>query len=235
MAKIIPLSLCLLASILWCAAPATAAMSTTQTATNLNASPPIVAQTPTPATNFKLTLEDLPSGFQELPPELTASLASQFQLFRQQFSQVNLNPDNLFAFVNPESFQVVMGFTSVLPNESDRTMFDVGLQQLQQPETQQLLVSELQQKLQGMRSLGSVKVLDYKPLPQLNNLADTSTGFTLGIEMRRQPMRFDMATFRRNDVVAFTTVMYLDQEEPLIGVGEVARKLDNRIFKSNRE
>ncbi len=226
MIKRIPLSLCLLSGILFTGNPINAATPVTSAST---ASPPIpqrISQASTSA-NVKLLLEDLPEGFQELPPELAASLASQFRLLTQQFQQANLNPENLFAFVNPENLQIVLGFTSPL-SETDWVNFDTTVQQLQQPEMQQLLVSQLKQRLQGM---GEINVLEYKPLPELNNMADTSTGFTLGIDMEGTPLQLDMATFRRGGMVAFTGVMYVNGQMPLIQVGDVAQKLDSRIVQ----
>ncbi|MFW5666139.1 MAG: hypothetical protein ACOC2Z_11470 [Coleofasciculus sp.] len=73
--------------------------------------------------------------------------------------------------------------------------------------------------------------MEYQPLPELNNFADTSTGFTLGIDMEGTPLQLDMATFRRGGMVAFTGVMYLNGQMPLIQVGDVAQKLDSRIVR----
>lgn len=187
---------------------------------------PTISQA-SPSANVKLLLEDLPPGFQELPPELTASLASQFRLLTQQFQDANLNPNNLFAFVNPESFQIVLGFTSPLA-EDDWASFDTNLQHLQQPQIQQLLVSQIKQRLEGM---GEINIVEYKPLPELNNFAHSSTGFTLGIDMEGTPLQLDMATFRRSEMIAFTGVMYLNGQTPLIHIGDVAQKLDDRIVK----
>lgn len=230
MIKRISLSLGLLSGILFTGNPVHADIPLTPVSPASPTVPQTISQAST-STNVKLLLEDLPEGFQELPPELTASLASQFRLLTQQFQDANLNPENLFAFVNPESFQIVLGFTSPL-SEQDWVNFDTNVQQLQQPEIQQLLVSQLKQRLQGM---GEINVLEYKPLPQLNNFADTSTGFTLGIDMEGTPLQLDMATFRRGGMIAFTGVMYVNGQMPLIQVGDVAQKLDSRIVQRSAQ
>ncbi|WP_044210587.1 hypothetical protein [Coleofasciculus chthonoplastes] len=230
MIKRISLRLGLLSGILFTGNPVNADIPLTPVSTASSTVPQTLSQAST-STNIKLLLEDLPEGFQELPPELTASLASQFRLLTQQFQEANLNPENLFAFVNPESFQIVLGFTSPL-SEQDWVNFDTNVQQLQQPEIQQLLVSQLKQRLQGM---GEINVLEYKPLPELNNVADTSTGFTLGIDMEGTPLQLDMATFRRGGMVAFTGVMYVNGQMPLIQVGDVAQKLDSRIVQRSAQ
>lgn len=231
MIKRISLSLGLLSGILFTGNPVNADIPLTPVSPASSTVPQTISQAST-SSNIKLLLEDLPEGFQELPPELTTSLASQFRLLTQQFQEANLNPENLFAFVNPESFQIVLGFTSPLSSEQDWVNFDTNVQQLQQPEIQQLLVSQLKQRLQGM---GEINVLEYKPLPQLNNFADTSTGFTLGIDMEGTPLQLDMATFRRGGMIAFTGVMYLNGQMPLIQVGDVAQKLDSRIVQRSAQ
>lgn len=181
-----------------------------------------------PAPKAALTLSDLPSGFTELPPEISAALSSRLEVFSQQLGQGKMKPENFFAFVNPENFQIVLGFTSKIPNQPEQTSFDANLQQLQKPEVQQQMLSQLQEKV---KKLGDIKVIEYKALPDLNNLANASTGIAMELEMKGQPLRIDCAAFRRNSVGAFTAVMYPKGEQPKLAVGEVAQKLDTRIVQ----
>ncbi|MBD2015510.1 hypothetical protein H6F96_16250 [Microcoleus sp. FACHB-53] len=240
MAKRISVSLCLLAGVIVAGVPAQAAITTAQTLSQ----PPLTAKhgtvktvllmaaeqlAPTPAT---LTLEDLPPGFTELPPELATMLASRLEMLKQELGQGNMKPENFFAFVNPKNFQIVLGFTGKLPNQSEQTSFDASLDKVKQPDVQQQTLSVLQEKL---KSFGEIKVTEYRPIPDLNNLANASTGMTLGIEMQGQPLRLDLAAFRRNATGALTGIMYATGEQPLVGVGDLARKLDQRIeqFSAN--
>lgn len=235
MAKRIPFSLCVLTSVILAGVPAQAA---TAPQTQLIAQSgiavvvPQIAAEPSVSEPATLTLEDLPPGFTALPPELAAQVASRLESLKQQLGQTNLKPEKFFAFVNPQNFQVVLGFTGKFPNESEQASFDTSLQQLQQPDAQQLLLGQLQAKLQG---LGGLKVTDYQAIPELNNLANASTGVTFGLEMQNQPLSFDVAAFRRNAVGAFTAVMYAKGEQPTIGVGDVARKLDEQIVKASTQ
>jgi hypothetical protein len=241
MAKTFSLSLGFLASVVVTGIPARAAITTAQTVAQpqpqLTAQAElaqtlfqIIAQNTAPASST-LALEDLPPGFTALPPELSASLASRLQALNAQLPTGNLKPENFFAFVNPKSFQIVLGFTGQLPNETQRVEFDTSLKQLQQPDVQKRTLSLLQEKL---KTFGEVKVTEYRGMPELNNLADTSTGFTIALEMRGQPLRLDLATFRRNEIGAFTGVIYTNGETPLIAVGDVARKLDGRLAQVPR-
>lgn len=181
-------------------------------------------------TQATLTLQDLPPGFTELPPELAAQVSSRLDALRQQLGQGNLQPENFFAFVNPQTSQVVLGFTGKLPNESEQSSFDTSLQQIQQPEVQQLFRNQLQERL---RTFGEVKVTQYSSIPEANGLANASTGIRLGLEMQGQPLQLDFAAFRRNSVGAFTAIMYTNSRQPALGVGDLARKLDSRIVESS--
>lgn len=240
MAKRISLSLCLLAGVIVVEAPAQAAITTAQTLSQ----PPLTAKhdtiktvfqmaaeqlAPTPAT---LTVADLPAGFTELPPELAEMLASRLEMLKQELGQGNMKPENFFAFVNPKNFQIVLGFTGKLPNQSEQASFDASLDKVKQPEVQQQTLSVLQEKL---KSFGEIKVTDYRSIPELSKLANASTGMTLAMEMQGQPLRLDLAAFRRNATGALTGIMYANGEQPLVGVGDLARKLDQRIeqFSTN--
>lgn len=234
MLKRIPLSFCLLFGVLVAGVPAKAAMTMAATASPTQAIAKVgiadllkLAVEPTPAAST-LTLKDLPPGFTELPPEISAALSSRLDVLSQQIGPGNLKPENFFAFVNPQDFQIVLGFTSNIPNQPEQASFDASMQQLSKPEVQQRMLSQLQE---GVKKLGEIKVTDYRTLSGLNNLANASAGITLGLEMRGQPLRVDCATFRRNSTGAFTAVMYPSDTKPKIAVAEVAQKLDGRIVQ----
>ena len=236
MPKRISLTLCLLTGVIFSGVPVEAARATSPASSSVQpiaqygiaeTFTQIAAEQPT-AAQAMLTLKDLPSGFRELPPELAAEFASRLNVLSQQVGQGSLKPENFFAFVNPENFQIVLGFTNKFPNQPEQASFDASLQQLQKPEVQQQILSQLQEQL---KAYGEIKVTEYTALPGLNNLANASTGITLALEMQGQPLRLDFATFRRNTVGAFTAVMYPKGEQAAIAVGDVARKLDGRILQ----
>ncbi|GAB4178515.1 MAG: hypothetical protein Fur006_11010 [Coleofasciculaceae cyanobacterium] len=240
MAKKLSLSLCLLAGVTVAGVPARAAITTAPTVSQLplTAKPGIVksilqiAAEQTAPTQATLTVADLPPGFRELPPELAASIASRLEILKQELGQGNMKPENFFAFVNPQNFQIVLGFTGNLRDRVEQASFDASLEQIKQPEIQQRMMIVLQEKL---KAFGEIKVTEYRLLPDLNNVANASTGMTLAMEMKGQPLRMDLAAFRRNAMGAFTAIMYANGEQPLVGVGDLARKLDLRIeqFSAN--
>jgi len=223
MNKKLPLLFCLLSGVLIATSP----IHAEKPSTSLLAGPPLETEpllhnssTPT------LSLEDLPAGFQPLPPEFTAQIAQQLLALGQQLGQENVNPDNLFAFVHPQSFQVVLGFIGEVANAETQANFDNNLLLLQQPQMQQQILSQMQQKLGNM---GGIKVVDFASVPELNDIANVSGGFTVRLNMQGQPLRMDLATFRRDDVAVMTAVMYLEPMGAMLPVRDVASTLDRKI------
>lgn len=240
MAKRISSSLSLLAAVIIAGVPFQGASATAPTLSqqNLTAKPrpnktflQRVAQKTAPA-QATLTLADLPPGFRPLPPEVAARLFSRLEVFQQQMGQGALKPENVFAFVNPQNFQIVLGFTGQLPSQAQQASFDAGLEKIEHPEAQKRALSLLQASLQ---TFGEVKVTEYRTISDLSNLANASTGMALGVEMQGQPLRVDIAAFRRNKMGAFTGVVYAKGDKPLLPIREVAQKLDRRIEQSSAQ
>lgn len=190
--------------------------------------PQAIAQTQT-ASTAKLTLEDLPPGFQELPPQFATFLAAQLDAFKPQMAAANIQPENFFAFFNRQNLEIVMGVTGNIPTQQ-QVNFDATLQKVQQPEVQQELISKVQQRL---KAFGMIEFVEYKALPDVDNLANASSGLRVGLNIQGQPLQMDVAGFRRNSVGAFTAVIYLNQKTPTLSLKEVADKLDNRILQSS--
>lgn len=209
------------------------------TSTILAASPlqaaPLPTQTTQPAPEqpatktTALTLEDLPSGFQELPPSMKAEIASKIEPFKQLLIKDNFPLNNFFAFVEPQKMEVVIGFTGMLPNQAQQGQFDAALEKARQPEFEQQ-IRKLAQKLPSSQE---VKVLKYKSLPDLNNLAQLSTGFSLDATVQEMPVNFDVVSFRRSSVGAMTAVIYLTGNKPSVSVKDVATKLDGRVLQAS--
>ncbi|MBE9118695.1 hypothetical protein IQ249_22660 [Lusitaniella coriacea LEGE 07157] len=172
-----------------------------------------------------LTPEDLPSGFQEIPPAIRSQLAAQFKVFGEQFGQEDLDVENFFAFFNPQSFQAVMGFTGDLGTPEQQERFDANLQKLQEPDVQTQILESVQERL---KEFGNIEITNPSVLSELNDVADASTGLSVEVKMQSQAFRIDMASFRRNEMGAFTAVIYRQSDSP-IAIKDLAEKLDRRI------
>ncbi len=183
------------------------------------------------AKELALTLKDLPSGFQEISPEMKAEIARQLEPFKQLLIKENLPLNNFFAFVEPQKMEVVIGFTGMLSNQAQQGQFDAALQKVRQPDFEQQ-IKKLAQTVQSVQGVG-VKVLGYKALSEVNNFAQPSTGFSLGAQIQEMPVNFDVVGFRRDTVGAFTAVLYMTGKPPSVSVKDVATKLDGRVLQSS--
>ncbi len=176
-----------------------------------------------------LTLQDLPSGYKEVPPELKEAIAAQLEPFKQLIAKENLPLNNFFAFIDPKKMEVVMGFTGMLAKQTQQAQFDAALQQVQKPEFEK----EIKKLQQTLPSDQQVQLLGYKTLPEANKLADNSTGFSLGAKVQDLPVNFDVIGFRRSNFGSFTTIMYLTEKQPSVSVRDIANKLDGRFLQSS--
>jgi hypothetical protein len=158
-----------------------------------------------------LTLEDLPSGFEEISLD-------ELGLAEEDLSGDEFTVEAIFAFLEAEHFEFVMGFTTLLLTRLDQAGFDVALDQ---PEF-------LMDSFVG--GMGAVEILEQNEL-ELGDLGDASAGLTLVADVEGIPMRMDMAVFRRDIVGAFIVVMYIDGDVPVLSIGEAANKLDARIVE----
>lgn len=208
-------------------------------ALGLGVSSPVLAQPQTPTAPIPeqtprsrpsmLQVEDLPPGYRELPPEMQAEILAPLAIFSQRLAQANLKPDNFFAFIYPRPMELVLGFTSQLPNPAAQTQFDASLSQLNQPENQKALLAQLREQLKNFQGL---TIQEVRPRPEFAQVANASAGMTVVIDMQGTPMKMDIISFRRGDRLAFTGVMYTEQPAPLAQVTKIAQTLDEKLVQS---
>lgn len=176
-----------------------------------------------------LTVQDLPDGFQEVPPQIKQQIATWMEPFKQLLAKGNIPLSNFFAFANLQKFEVIFGFTTILPDQPlALATFDTALQQLQQTANRQQLIGKIRERLQFTQI---IEFGEYEALPELNNLANASTGLTLAGKLQGRPVRIDVAGFRRNTVGGFTAVFHTDGVKPVVPVKDVVSKLDDRILQ----
>jgi len=174
--------------------------------------PPI----PTPPSDLSdvvLTLEDLPLGFEAVSP-------AEFGFTKEDLSQDDFTVESLFVFLEAEHFELVMGFTALVPTKLEQAGFDVVLRQ---PE---FLLESL---TEGM---GATDILEQKELSDLDDIGDAAGGLTVVVDMEGIPMRMDLVVFRRDIVGAFVLVMYMDGDIPVVTIDDVAGKFDDRIKRT---
>ncbi len=215
--------LCLLASAVLAVTPAQAAPSPTLP---LSPSPTTPLSTTAPV---KLTLQDLPQGFQELPPDVKSMLTSRLATLKSALPIDKVPLENLFAFVQPNQLEVVMGFTDSLA-QPQQAQFDATLQNLQKPAGIAQFAAKFKQQIQ---QVPGVQVSEPQIIPQDSKIGNNSAGMTFIITMQGMPLRMDITSFRRGGVAALTAVTYMDKAKPLVSIKDIASKLDSRIVKSS--
>ncbi len=228
MIKRFAVTLCLLTSTIWVATAVPAVFA--QQAT------PTVTQEQT-ILNPTLTLQDLPRGFRELPKNMEELVKPRLEAFTQKLTQTGMKPGKYFIFVNPRTRQVLFGFTGVFPTQPEQADFDAILKQMQEPEVQQEIINRYRDAFKQER----IEIVDYSPLPDLNNIAEASTGMSVSIAMQGQPLRLDITAFRRSNIGAFAAIINSNRQvssqagsqEQVLKLDTIARKLDSRILESS--
>lgn len=157
-----------------------------------------------------LTLEDLPPGFEEF------SLAD-MGVTLDDFSEEELQPEEVFIFINSEDFQMVFGFNFLLTNKLDRATFDVGISQ---PD------AALPALING---IGSEDVRDEELLEGFEDVGEKQIGMTMVTDLEDLPMQVDVLMFRRDVVGAMVMSMVLEGESPNITLHELGLKLDQHF------
>ncbi|MBE9190715.1 hypothetical protein IQ230_10190 [Gloeocapsopsis crepidinum LEGE 06123] len=177
-----------------------------------------------------LRLEDLPAGFEEVPSAFKPQLAAYLSQFVPLLTKQNLQINDYFVYVNPNTLEVVSGFTTTIPSQLLSLLrFDANLRQVEQPQYWQQLFAKLQPQI-GV----AANLLQHQP--NRLNVGNSSAGATLAIGALNQRAQVDVGSFRRGNVGVFTAVMSLNRTTPQASLQDVATKVDRRLLqpKTNR-
>jgi len=158
-------------------------------------------------------LEDLPSGFRELPPDLMnfAMGSGASELFGPTA-----------AFMDMASNEFVITVLTPIEAEFQRALFE---QQLEDPET---LV-----KMMGVGLAaggGSSPEFDYELLPEIDDIGDKALGIRASLGVEGQSFVYDLVVMIRSDVGAVIGVLYGSGNEPPIDVLDLAELVDGRLM-----
>lgn len=174
-----------------------------------------------------LQREDIPPEFRELPSNVARSIGDRFRVVTRFFGQETFQLDRYSAFINPADLQVVLAFSGSLPTQTDQLDFDSAMRRLQQPAFQQQFLGLLRQ---SALELPQVSILNYQPLPNLNQLANSSTGVRMTVQAGDRVWLMDIVPFRRSTVGALAVVIYPREVTNPLSVGTIAQRLDGRII-----
>ncbi len=177
----------------------------------------------TEATKPILSPDDLPEGFQELPPTVANQLASQFEALSGQLSQNGVEPEDFFVYYNPANFQIIAGSTGDI---DDTDAFDENLNSFSDESTREMLFEQVQGELEDV---GPISVEGYEYLADMGDLADKSTGVSVAMLLLNQPFQADITTFRRSSTGAVAAVIYRADSTPVLDLRGLAELLDSKL------
>ncbi len=200
---------------------------------DLQSNPQIIAQAiPLSGSSISpswLQREDIPPEFRALPDNVARSIGDRFRVVTRFFGQETFQLDRYSAFINPADLQVVLAFSGSLPTQTDQLDFDSAMRRLQQPDFQRQFLGLLRQ---SALELPQVSILNYQPLANLNQLANSSTGVRMTVQAGDRVWLMDIVPFRRNTVGALAVVIYPREVTNPLSVGAIAQRLDGRIIPS---
>ncbi|MCU0516927.1 MAG: hypothetical protein MUC60_08680 [Oscillatoria sp. Prado101] len=179
--------------------------------------PKIVAQQ-SDLSQAVLSLQDLPPGFIEMPPDNLAPLK---QIITERFP---FKVESISLFMNLQNGEFLMSVTMTLSEkarQAGRRLDQVDLREIIGP------------MMGGDPKVAEIEILEQKELPQFNNIGESSAGLSTVARMRGIPVRADMGAFRRSEVFALTVLVYSNGDSPVTQLGDIARKLDARILQSS--
>lgn len=182
----------------------------TPTPTPVPTDTPVPTETAAAATAALLSAEDLPAGFQEIPPE-------EFGFGEDSPFAEGGGLEHTFAFFDPTLFEIVFGFTMPLETRVDQLGFDTALGR---PD----LFSDYFGQILGEQAS------DVTVLEGLDGIGDSSGGFTMLMDLGTGfNMRVDMAMARLAEQGVLVLSMYVDGEQPSVPIADLAQIAADRL------
>jgi len=159
----------------------------------------------------RISLADLPPGFEELPideSELTSG-----------GSENEFQPEAVFVYVNEESFQLIMGMSFLLTDDLDRIGFQAAL-------------NEPEIMLKEFVSLWGENAREERILEGLGHVGDTQVAMTMLADMSEVPMQMDVTMFQRGVAGAMLISARQEGEKSAISLAELGTLFDRQIQNS---
>lgn len=160
-----------------------------------------------------VTLQDLPTGFKPLAE-------ADFKEMSRDLTEGDYPAQGLFAFQEDKHFEYVMGFTTPLPTRLEQVAFDKEIEKS----------SFFDEWAKGfVEGAGDAEISEQTVLTGLEGIGDAIAGRSFVASIAGIPLRIEMVLFRRAEVGAFAWVMYIDGDQPVVPIEQVAQKMDSRL------
>ena len=181
---------------------------------------------PAPTPDFSkatLTLQDFPPGFTP-----ASFIEGQEEQGKNDLGKLigEFKPESIFGFENKintsnKQYQFVLGITGQIPETLDRASFDAYA-------SQNNFARQFITKLNEDKEFNFSNVT---ALPLPDNIGQFSAGWTSRGTIQGVPVRLDAAMFGRGKLVACLLTLYLEGNNSIVPISELARKLDDRIIQ----
>lgn len=161
----------------------------------------------------RISLDELPAGFKEIPTDkiLEEEKASGKEAYL---------PDVIFAFVNPDKFQVIFGMNYLLDTVTKRLSFNA-------------LLKDSESTLKDFAgAMGGKNIRDEQVLEGLDALGEKQAAATMLANLEDIPMRVDGILFKRDNIGSMILSMTMEGESPNISLRELGKLLDQHIQES---
>ncbi len=163
-----------------------------------------------------LLMDDLPSGYKEMPENQKNSMKSMLDMWEGQLESSNLEMLNFTGYWtdDTENLQfIISGLVSPL-STIDRTMID---QAFAKPD---LVIEQLNKMVRGENTF---------LLKGAENLGDSNLAFSTGITSGLTSMRLEYIVVRRGPVLVEVACLYMEDQEPIANCINLTQILDDRV------
>lgn len=172
---------------------------------------PTITPTPLPDISAaRIFLNELPAGFEEIPPEELGS-------GQMGDGENAFQPQETFAYVNTSKFQMILGMNYFVVSQMDRVGFDLAVNQ---PD---IALKQL------VSAMGTENVHDEKILDGLDDLGDARIGMTMIADMEGVPVQVEIVMIRRDLIGGLIMSMTFPGQPGSISLHELGKLFDQNI------
>ena len=156
--------------------------------------------------------QQLPGGFEEIPTddffeEATASVEEEYL------------PEVVFAYINRDEFQVILGMNYLLVDGFTRLGFNAALND---PDSLKELAG----------AMGGENIREEETLKNLDTLGEKRSAITMLADVEGIPMRVNAAMFQRGIIGGMIISMTMEGEASKISFEELTKRFDQRVQES---
>lgn len=200
--------------------------------------PQVVEQQPD-FSQVAISLDDLPDGFQDVSSSEEGKVG--FTTLFQSLFDVNFGPSNRREQGTPNGIQTSLNNSSMFTHIDPPAFFEylivASVVMSKEPTTEVLALNKQRERLnEWFQELSSAQTPgaaitwdDVREIDNTNNIGEESLGLSARMSMADVPMRAEFILFRKDRVIGFVILAYLQGTPKTVEIGDIARLLESRI------